>query len=420
METFRGKIYSLFKQYRPFRLFLTMFKFGAGLHFTLLSPLGEHVLPLRIVGIAIGSASIVQLVCDIPAGYILDKYGYLKILKITTAVFIVAGICLLFKFTTIVFILTLLASSFGRLFFGPGVNAYVLSKAPKADAGKFISFRDSFESFGIVLSSAILAFVIPLPTQIIGIILCIILLIARISLLFAQPDTVSVHLEKKIEEHEYYIKKKSFKMIKTIRNLSPVSIMLILSTLSGSIFYSIIRFIVPLMIANAKGGTLMGIGLGIFDFSVVILGFFIGRLADRYNKKKLIFIGLLIFSLSGIIIGSSFGIVFIIVGFIATTGDELAGISLRSWLSIIEKNHTDDGKISGIMSVFGDLGWAIGPMIAGFLYIWIGASWSIGVGGLFLLTTVIVYYFLTGKSSLPIIEDMHSLPKKPHTFRHKR
>jgi hypothetical protein len=98
----------------------------------------------------------------------------------------------------------------------------------------------------------------------------------------------------------------------------------------------------------------------------------------------------------------------------------LAGISLRSWLSIIEKNHTDDGKISWIMSVFWDLWWAIGPMIAWFLYIWIWASWSIGVGWLFLLTTVIVYYFLTGKSSLPIIEDMHSLPKKPHTFRHKR
>jgi MFS family permease len=157
----------LFKQYRPFWIFLTMFKFGAGLHYTLLSPLGEHVLPLRIVGIAIGLASILQLLLDIPAGYLLDKYGYVKMLKITTVIFLVGAACLFFQFNTIVFILTLVTSSLGRLFFGPGVNAYVLSKAPKADAGKFISLRDSFESMGVVLCSAILAFVIPLPIPII-------------------------------------------------------------------------------------------------------------------------------------------------------------------------------------------------------------------------------------------------------------
>ncbi|MEI6773349.1 MAG: MFS transporter [bacterium] len=104
-----------------------------------------------------------QLIFDIPAGYLLDKYGYLKMLKITTLIFILAAICLFLQFTSIVFILTLIASSFGRLFFGPGVNAYVLSKAPKADAGKFISFKDSFESVGIVITSAMLVFIIPLP-----------------------------------------------------------------------------------------------------------------------------------------------------------------------------------------------------------------------------------------------------------------
>lgn len=167
MSAFRAKIYGLFKEYWAFWIFLTVFKFAAGLHYTLLSPLGEKVFPLRIVGIAIGLTSVLQLIFDIPAGYLLDKYGYLKMLKVTTAIFIIAAICLFFKFTGVVFVLTLLASSFGRLFFGPGVNAYVLSKAPKEDAGKFISLRDSFESFGIVISSAVLAFILPLPTPLI-------------------------------------------------------------------------------------------------------------------------------------------------------------------------------------------------------------------------------------------------------------
>ncbi|MEI6773350.1 MAG: hypothetical protein WCL18_00505 [bacterium] len=57
-------------------------------------------------------------------------------------------------------------------------------------------------------------------------------------------------MEKKIETHEYYIKKKSFKALQTIRDLSPVSITLIVNNFSSAIFYSIIRFVVPLMIAN--------------------------------------------------------------------------------------------------------------------------------------------------------------------------
>jgi len=62
-----SRIYQLFRAYRPFRVFLAMFKFGAGLHFTMLSPLGEQVMPLRIVGILIGLGSMVQLIFDIPA-----------------------------------------------------------------------------------------------------------------------------------------------------------------------------------------------------------------------------------------------------------------------------------------------------------------------------------------------------------------
>jgi hypothetical protein len=48
-----NKFYKLFQAYRPFRVFLAMFKFGAGLHYTLLAPLGEQVIPIRIVGILI-------------------------------------------------------------------------------------------------------------------------------------------------------------------------------------------------------------------------------------------------------------------------------------------------------------------------------------------------------------------------------
>jgi len=192
-------------------------------------------------------------------------------LKLTTIAFIVAAFCLIFEFTAVTFILTLIFSSFGRLFFGPGANAYTLSEAPKADAGKFVSLKETFQSTGIVLASAIIAFIIPLPPVFAGIIIMLIMIFAWLLLFITPEETVSVHVEKKIITHDYYIKK-SYKHIRSIlRKLSPVSTMLMLSNFASGIFYSFIRFVVPLMIANNKGGGRMGIGLGVFDLAVVAL-----------------------------------------------------------------------------------------------------------------------------------------------------
>jgi len=136
------------------------------------------------------------------------------------------------------------------LFFGPGANAYTLSEAPKADAGKFVSLKETFESVGIVLASALLAFVIPLPSIFMGIIIMIILVIAWLLVYLTPEETVSVHLEKKIATHDYYIKKSTRNIRRIMHKLSPVSTMLMLSNFAAAVFYSFIWFIVPLMIAN--------------------------------------------------------------------------------------------------------------------------------------------------------------------------
>lgn len=411
-------LYIICKKYWSFLLFLTIFKFWSWLHYTLLSPLWEQIRPLWLVGTAIWASAILQMIFDIPAGYILDKYGYRRILMISTLIFIIWALCLVFGLTTFVFILTLVFSSFGRLFFGPGVNAYVLSQATKKDAGKFISLSHIFESLGIVLASVVLVFFISLPIQFIGIGLGIILIIAWILLVFVPKDTVSVHLEKKIETHHYFIRRQTFPIRQTIRKLSPVSTTLILSNFSSGIFYSIIWFVVPLMIANMQGWSRLGIWLGVFDFAVVIVGYLLGKLADRYDKKRLVFIGLLVFSIAWILLGFNFWVVFVLLWFIATTGDEMASISLWAWLDTIEKNHKDDGKISAILNLSGDLGWGIGPILAWVLYTWIWASWTIIVGWWMLLLTFIVYYILVKKHPVSI-PTIASTPK-PHTFKHKR
>ena len=398
---------------------MTFFKFGGGLHYTLLSPLGERVLPLWLVGVLVGLASAIQLVLDVPAGKILDKYGYRKFLKITTFIFMIAAACFMFGFSRDIYILSLAISTFGWLFWGPGVNAYVLSHAQKETSGRFISLRDISGSIGIVLSSSVLPFVLFLSPQYIGLFLFIVLSFAFIMISISPKDTVSVHSEIKIQTHHHYVRRNSLvTLIKAIKKLNPASSMLLLTELSGSIFYGIIWFVIPLVIANQINSGLLSIGLAIFDFSVVVLGFVLGNLADKFDKRTLVFFGLLIFSLSGMIISFNFGWLFIIFGFLATTGDEMSGISLWSWLHSLDKQHDQDGTISGVINLFSDLGWAIGPVLAGILYELIGPSWTILIGTLPIFIVWIIYQLVLRHRHMEI-KSFLPIPTKPHKMRHK-
>ncbi|OGL89822.1 hypothetical protein A3I45_02155 [Candidatus Uhrbacteria bacterium RIFCSPLOWO2_02_FULL_53_10] len=175
-------------------------------------------------------------------------------------------------------------------------------------------------------------------------------------------------------------------------------------------------FVVPLVIAHQANSGLMSIGLGIFDFSIVVLGFVLGNLADRGNKRSLVFFGLLLFSVTAILIGFNFGWLFILFGFLATTGDEMASISLWSWLHALDHEHAHDGLLAGIINLSNDLGWAVGPMMAGILYGVLGPSWTIASGGFLILFTWIVYQLFMAYYPRPI---GGIVPRKPHRARHR-
>ena len=101
------------KKFLPFWLFIVLFKFGAGLHYTLLAPLGEKVFPIWAVGLLIGGGAFLQLLLDVPAGMILDRFGYIRMLKITTVAFLGAVAMFFFGFNQIVFIATIYLGAIG-------------------------------------------------------------------------------------------------------------------------------------------------------------------------------------------------------------------------------------------------------------------------------------------------------------------
>jgi MFS family permease len=352
-----------------------------------------------LVGVLIGIATLLQLVLDVPAGYLLDKIGYKKLLIVTTVFFIISSVSLLFGLSAPIFVFSLFTSTFGWLFFSSGANSYVISRSSEQTVGRFISAKEVFGSLGVVLGSIALSVVVMLGAPAIGLILVGIFFVALIAIGASPADHQrSVHHSAHAHLAKTSLLKEAFRSAKTLR---PASYILIGTTFCAAVFYAMVWFVVPLVLAHQYEQGVLSLGLGIFDFSVVVLGFVLGRLVDTFNKKLLVLIGILIFAIMGILLGFYLNAFFLLFGFIATAGDELSELSLWSWMYGIKADSEHIGLVSGIIGLFDDFGWAVGPVVAGILYTYIGASKTILVGGLCILLNLILF----------VIFVKHPLPK---------
>jgi MFS family permease len=400
-----------------FWFFLAIYKFAAGLHYELMPVFGALVLPVWVVGIVMGCASLIQLILDVPAGMLLDKFGDRKLLMFTTSVFILAGIALLFDFTAVTYLITVGFSVVGWLFFTPGINSYVLSHTPRKYVGKFMSFKDIFGSIGIVASTVVLPIAIVKSSHWSGILIIVCLVIALIAIYAAPKDTRIRKVSKKIEAQHFYSKGKSItNSLKKLKELNPASYMLIAHNICSSAYYATIWFVVPLVIATQVTSDVFTVGLGIFDLSIVVLGYFIGLIVDSFGKKFLVAFGLLLFATMGMLTGLSFTWLFLLFGFMATAGEELAGLTLWAWLHSLDKDHAEDGSVAGIITLAEDIGWAIGPVFSGFAYTIVGLTWTIVFGSMTIFITWLFCLYMMGGVKFV---GSYLTPRRPHFHKHK-
>ncbi len=410
------------KDFLPLWIFTTLFQTGGALSYTVFAPLGEKVLPIWLVGVLIGVASLIQLVLDIPAGIALDRYGYVRFLRITTSIFFVAVLVLLLPFQGWTYLLMLALTSFGWLFFDPGVQAYMLSSSPQAFAGKYMGITDMAKSLGTVFAVILFTFVLGLVPFAMGIVFASIFFAAFLALLFVKKEkSRDAAAEKKIPSHHYRVRRKPLgHLFRTLKRLNPVSTTLLLLGFASATFYAVIWFVIPLTIVHQVYGISEAWGLAVFDFAVVVLGGVLGKLADTYRKKLLVLLGLILFAVLGALLGFSPGIWFIVIGFLATSGEELAGVALWAWLNNLDKEHAEDGFIAGIMTFASDLGWAVGPALAGLLYGRIGPALAIAIGAVPLFLTLVVYIVIA--FHIPFVgvgQNSSASLGKPHFAKHK-
>ena len=119
------------------------------------------------------------------------------------------------------------------------------------------------------------------------------------------------------------------------------------------------------------------------------------------------------------LLGLNFGWLFLLFGFLATAGDEMAGLSLWSWLHSLDREHANDGVIAGVIGFFQDLGWTIGPIFAGIAYGLVGPSMTIILGAIPIFIIWAIYQIKIKEHHMHHELLFALIPKKPHRARHK-
>ncbi len=370
--------------------FTLLFKFGAGIHYSLIAILGAQILPLPVVGLCVGAASFIQLVLDVPAGFMLERYGHLRMLRVSTVCFLLAGGVLFFGLSPVTYVATVILSAFGWLFFGPGVAAYLLSHGPVASMGRLTALRRMCEAVGITLALLGLAHFSTLPVAVVGLVIIYPMLGAFAALVIAERKGTPTVLHKEARNRRVVAATPFAKLRMVAAQLHPVSTILALHTFSASVFYSMIWFLFPLLIVQSADPGIFSIALASLDLTVLLVDMPIGMLVDRVTKRPLVMLGMVLMAVAALALSQTFGIMVIVFAIVLSLGDEIALVALWAWLDERTSKVHHEGIVAGGLTFVEDLGWSTGPVLAGILAGFLTESATLLVAGVILTSCTVL------------------------------
>lgn len=180
-------------------------------------------------------------------------------------------------------------------------------------------------------------------------------------------------------------------------NLGSVSVAGIINNMNDGMIWGIFPFLLA-----AKGFSIENIGIIVAVYPAVwgIGQLFTGKMADKYQKKKLLYIGMLLQAIALISLVWANTMVHFI-GLSILLGWGTAMVYPTFLVTIAENTHPKDRAQSiGIFRFWRDLGYAVGAIITGIIADAFNLESPIlFIGGLTFLSAIIIYYRMSPKKS---------------------
>lgn len=354
--------------YRPFVaswIYILLFKIGAILHYATIAVLGAQVLPIWAVGFGNAAASTLQLVLDIPAGMLIQRYGAARMLSLSTCMFILAAGVWLFGPSVPAYLASLLASSLGWLFFTPANTAYLLAHAPLSHIGRLSGIRRIMEGAGGIIPTALLPFYVVLPSQTIGLIMLYPLIGSMVALYFMHTHEHAAKTRYRLPAHAG--KSLIQRLRYTLRTTGIPGRLLMAWMLAVNAFYGGLWLLVPILLAQ-HGDTRLGFSLVAVELGSIVIGLLAGKLADGRGRRQVFLLGSLLGALTALFSGYVDGWWFVVTILFLSFADEFVVDTLWALIDQRIRGKRIEGMVSGVITFVDDLGWAVGPAIAGILF----------------------------------------------------
>lgn len=180
------------------------------------------------------------------------------------------------------------------------------------------------------------------------------------------------------------------------KTILPVLILTLLLNFIEAFFWTI----GPLFAESFNGtNQFSGFFMAAYSLPFIFIGWFVGSITKKYGKKRTAFVGLLIGSsiLATIFMFKNFlptvALVFVSSIFISLSSPSING----AYADYIEETKSADKEIEGLQDFFTNLGFIIGPIMAGGLFDLIGGSAAFSVLGILGAIAAIILIIVTPK-----------------------
>ncbi|EKD24482.1 MAG: hypothetical protein ACD_81C00004G0002 [uncultured bacterium] len=340
------------------------------------------------------------LLIDPIGGNLADKIGGRKTVMIGLASGVLAGLVwITFSLHNPVALTAFALLLFIGYGFRDSSETYILRTTKKDEGGMAFGLYGNISSLAIFFATVTLPFFVIAGNEVFAAWILIFVYGASFTMLSLLPDDITAS---KIQSR---VLLKSINPIPAIKNglwfikeNKNYPLLLIGATFFEGMFYGTIWFVFPLHLAKIglSGGG--GLQLGVYDLVTAFFAGYAGYLADKYNWKHTHSLGWL-FIIVGLIALPFYGwpVWLIIVGFIIGIGNNLAYYSAAHALEANDIDHREDGEFVGLKSIVSSLGYAIAPLIAGFLYSQYGFKMSLSVNSLLCICVALWMIWLTWK-----------------------
>jgi MFS family permease len=364
-----------------------------------------------IAGLIVGGFNLIQALFLNPTfGNLSDRYGSRRIMMISSLSGSIAAITWLlipFLHTSVLFISTFFI--FGGYTLRSVSETYLLRSSKKDEGGFIFGLSEDIYALSYFLVTMSIPFFLVTEHQYYaGIILLFCSLLSYLFISRIPKDIQENKIQKPLKNiflfNPFDAIKLGMHFIKK-NNSAPVPSIVI--AFFESIFYGTIWFVFPLHLMQLGSESFKdGLILGIYEVVTIFAAAYIGYLADKHDWTKIFILGWSFIAI-GVLALPFFDwpIWLVIVGLIIAFGDNMAAFSGLHLLEATDKDHAEDGAFIAFKYLFSDIGYAISPIIAGFLYY----SYGFRIGLVFaslvgLVAGIIMIWFVLKKKYLPHLE----------------